>query len=122
MVTPNPLKLIEAIRNSTPYMHVIYTHGSCWKFYEILKTVYPDAKPYYRHDHGGGHIITKIGRKYYDINGEVANKYQFLPFDEKHFPNYTHYAKNWWCKFATLATAMEDIVMTDELRKAFKYE
>lgn len=115
----NPLKLIDAIRNSTPYMHVIYTNGSCWKFYEILKVVYPEAKPYYRYDNEGGHVISKIGDKFYDINGEVANAYQFLPFDEKHFPKYTHYAKNWWCKFYTLAMRMEEIVMTKQLRRKF---
>lgn len=103
-------------------MHIIYTHGSCYKLYEILKTVYPDAVAYYRYSYEDSHVITRIGRKYYDINGEVKDVSRFMPFDEAHYPAYTHFAKDWWCKFATLCKAMEDIVMTDELRKVFKYE
>jgi hypothetical protein len=45
----------------------IYTKGSCMNLFVILRHIYPEAKPYY----DGDHIITKIGRKYYDITGEV---------------------------------------------------
>jgi len=64
------LKIISKIRNSFVGAEVVYTQGSCFKFYEILKAIYPDAEPYYIDKH----IITKIGEKFYDITGEVAGK------------------------------------------------
>lgn len=48
-------------------MVTIYTSGSCYNFFFILKSVFPDAELYDNLDHG----ITKIGDKFYDINGEA---------------------------------------------------
>lgn len=45
----------------------IYTKGSCYNLYVILKHVYPQAVAYGDEDH----IITEIDGKYYDITGEV---------------------------------------------------
>lgn len=115
----DPLKLIDAIRNSTPYMHVIYTNGSCWKFHEILKVVYPEAIPYYMYDEDGGHVLTKIGDKFYDINGVVDNPHNALEFNAKNFPRNWKGKGDWWCKFYTLAMRMEEIVMTKQLRRKF---
>ena len=58
----------------------MYTEGSCYHFYLILKEVFPDAEPYYDNDH----IVTKIDGKFYDITGEVRHdvsmdKYERLP-------------------------------------------
>lgn len=47
----------------------IYTEGSCFRLYKIIKTIYPQANPYYSHIEG--HWITEIDGKYYDINGEI---------------------------------------------------
>lgn len=57
---------IKTIRESFGSSIVVYTMGNCYQFYEILKVVFPDAEPYY----SGGHVFTKIGDKFYDINGE----------------------------------------------------
>ena len=70
------LKFIDVIRDSHSEMINIYTKGSCFNFYLILKEMFPEAKAYYTVDH----VITKIDDKYYDITGEVKDNknYQLL--------------------------------------------
>ena len=49
----------------------IYTKGSCFELYKILKVLWPNAVPYY----DGDHIITRIDIEYYDITGKtIPNK------------------------------------------------
>ena len=62
------ISFISEIRNSHSKMVDIFTKGSCLNFYLILKQVYPESEAYYDYY---GHIITKIGDKFYDINGTV---------------------------------------------------
>lgn len=61
------LKFIKAIRNSIIGAEFIYTNGSCYQFYLILKSIVPEAQAYY----DSSHVITRIGDKFYDITGEV---------------------------------------------------
>lgn len=74
----SPEKFIEAIRESDEYMEMIFMNGGCYDFYKLLKTVYPRSKAYMvkLESLDYNHIITKIGKKYYDINGK------FVMFDE----------------------------------------
>lgn len=72
-----PLKLISEIRNSFADSVYVYTNGSCWEFYKILKCVYPEAEAYYNSDH----VITKINGKFYDITGEVECTKLYLTVD-----------------------------------------
>lgn len=58
---------IATVRDSFIGSQQVYTEGSCYHFYLILKQVFPQAEPYYDADH----IISKIDDKYYDITGEV---------------------------------------------------
>lgn len=59
---------IAALRDSFIGSQQVYTQGSCYHLYLILKEVFPEALPYY----DGDHVITKIDGKYYDITGEVS--------------------------------------------------
>lgn len=52
----------------------IYTEGSCFRLYKMLKCLFPNAKPYYSYI-DGGHWITEINEKFYDINGEITRDY-----------------------------------------------
>lgn len=72
----------------------IYNHGHCYRFYEILKEVFPDAVPYKVDIRRGryddfilSHVVTKIGNRLYDIDGEfkLGDKgyVKILPMDEK---------------------------------------
>lgn len=60
------LEFIASVRESFPDAVEVYTCGSCYRFYQILKQVFPEAVAYY-----DGHVITKIGLGYYDITGQV---------------------------------------------------
>lgn len=64
------LKFIKTIRESFVGSVEVYTQGSCYHFYTILKTVFPQAEAYY----DSNHVITKIGKKFYDITGEVEKE------------------------------------------------
>lgn len=70
------LNLISVIRDSHPTMVEIFTKGSCLNFHLILRSVYPEAEPYYDQNH----IITKIDNYYYDITG-VVNPKGYLRYD-----------------------------------------
>jgi hypothetical protein len=75
------LNFIYIIRESHLVMEKIFLNGSCWNFYRILKSKYPEAKPYY----DVNHIITKIDNRFYDITGVVKNNKSYLPFDLKYW-------------------------------------
>ncbi len=69
MRQPDPDKVIAAIRRSFIGSEQVYTFGSCVAFYFILKEIFPKAKPYWSAK--ARHMITRIGRYYYDISGRV---------------------------------------------------
>jgi len=73
-------EFIATIRDSFIGSQQVYTEGSCYHFYLILKKVFPNAEAYYDLDH----VITKIGDRFYDITGEVrrgesSTKYELIP-------------------------------------------
>ena len=62
---------IRLIRGISPqYMRYSCTHGACHRFYLILKDRFPTAVPYDTVYKGGGHVVSKIFGKYWDIYGE----------------------------------------------------
>ncbi len=70
------LTFITTIRESFTGSDIVYTKGSCYQFYKVLKIVFPTAEAYY----DSNHVITKIGKYYYDITGEVK-KHRHLKVD-----------------------------------------
>ena len=71
---------IAAVRDSFIGSQQVYTEGSCYHFYLILKEVFPQAECWYDEDH----VLTKIDDKFYDITGEVRkdtslNKFERIP-------------------------------------------
>jgi hypothetical protein len=74
---------ISVIRNSFVGSQQVYTEGSCYHFYLILKEIFPTAECWYDQDH----IITKIDDKFYDINGEIKPNTAMLKFDS--LPTYS---------------------------------
>lgn len=65
-----PLTLIDALRATDPYIEVIYTQGSCFQFYTLLLTFFPNGKPWMSKDKD--HVVTEIDGVLYDITGVVA--------------------------------------------------
>lgn len=66
---PEPLQVIGAIRESFQDAGFVYTNGSCFAFYQILRTIFPQAKPWTDQDH----VWTEIDGKFYDVNGVRVN-------------------------------------------------
>lgn len=79
MSIKNVLRFVKSVRDSFDGAVIVYTHGSCYQFHLILKEVFPSAKPYSNHNH----VISKIGRKYYDITGLVDPKGYIFIGDDK---------------------------------------
>ena len=75
------LNYISIVRNAHPSMVEIYTRGSCMNFFYQLRSIYPEAKAYYN----GSHVITKIGKYYYDITGVVKNTKKYLLYGESYY-------------------------------------
>lgn len=70
------MKFITLLRESDRFIKQIYSQGSCYQFYRILKYLFPKAKPYvvgfYNHQLNKEvmeHIVTEIDSVLYDING-----------------------------------------------------
>lgn len=95
----SPEFFIQTIRESFKGSEIVYTQGSCYKFYKILKQVFPEAKAYYNSDH----VLTEIGGRFYDITGEVE-KINHLLVDE-------HYSHE---KLDKLIFDMEDITKVEK--------
>ena len=75
------LKSITTIRESFVGSEIVFTNGSCYKFYQILRLVHP-VKPYY----ANGHIVCELNGFFYDITGEV--KGDFVLFDENFYADF----------------------------------
>ncbi len=69
---------IQTLRDSFRGSITVYTRGSCYQFYLVLKQIYPQAVAWYSEDHD--HIVTCINWVLYDINGVavVDDSYQEL--------------------------------------------
>lgn len=80
---PNVEEVIATIRDSFIGSQQVYTEGSCYHFYLVLKKIFPNAEAYYDLDH----IITKIGDRFYDITGEVKLSSGMSKYEE--FPGYS---------------------------------
>ncbi len=70
------IKFISLVRESHPEMINIYTQGSCFNFFLILKEMFPESIAYYDQNH----VITKIKNKYFDITGEVIKSKNYKKF------------------------------------------
>lgn len=73
------LNFISLIRDTAPKeISKIFSCGGCYRFYEILKDRFKEVTPYkvgYRSNKDNSsfkanHIVSKIGDKFYDIEGE----------------------------------------------------
>ena len=69
----NILKFLKELKSSYHKNEMIYTEGSCFRLYAILKIIFPKASPYY--SSLDGHWVTEIYARYYDINGEISLEY-----------------------------------------------
>lgn len=67
------IEFLTELRESADIQFKVFTEGSCFRLYKILKVIFPEAKAYWSDI--DNHCITKINGKYYDIGGEVKKEY-----------------------------------------------
>lgn len=67
------LRFINSLRQTDRYIEMIYMNGACYQFHLLLKTFFPESKPYISKEKD--HVITKYAGKYYDITGEVSGNW-----------------------------------------------
>jgi len=66
-------EFLKELRDSADIQFKIFTEGSCFRLYKILKVVFPEAKAYW--SDLDNHCITKINGEFYDIGGAVKKSY-----------------------------------------------
>jgi hypothetical protein len=72
------LFFIEQLRKSDRYISEIYLFGSCYKFYEMIKSIAPDADAYMTSNEA--HVVVFLYGEYFDITGIVHD--DFIPMNE----------------------------------------
>lgn len=82
------LRLISAIRGSFDDAIVVYTAGACYQFFLILRAFFPDAKPWY--DGEAGHVLTRVGNRFYDITGEIKKTHAYPLSNEPRIARSAH--------------------------------
>lgn len=64
-----PESFIAILRASDPvFMLDLFKNGGCWHLFTILRAVWPEAEPWLAWEQG--HVYTKIGPAWYDIEGK----------------------------------------------------
>lgn len=67
------VEFIKELRSSSDIIYNIFTEGSCFRLFKILKILNNRAEPYW--SDRDNHCITKIDNIFYDIGGVVNSKY-----------------------------------------------
>lgn len=75
-----PLALLNALRETDPYIATIYTEGSCYRLHLMLKRLWPEAIPVTNAT--GDHVGSMIDGEVYDINGIVDWSYRAMDDDD----------------------------------------
>lgn len=88
-----PEEVICGLRESDDYIRAIFMNGGCWQFHKFLKLLYPKAEPFkvaIAERNAFDHIVTKIGRRFYDITGmvEASDFYSCVPVESKDIPEF----------------------------------
>lgn len=68
------LEFLRELRDSYENQYNIFTHGSCYRLYKIIKTFNPEVIPYYSEIKGHWIIKTTEGG-FFDIGGELSKSY-----------------------------------------------
>jgi hypothetical protein len=66
-------KLLKELRDSADIQFEIFTEGSCFRLYKILKIIFPTTKAYW--SDMDNHCVSLIDGEYYDIGGIIKKSY-----------------------------------------------
>lgn len=89
---PAMLFLIKSIRNTDPYMDVIFLNGGCFRFHLMLKKFAPACEP--RITKEKNHIVTYFKGKHFDVTGMVEGEFEPLNQYEIKLVSNWSFAKN----------------------------
>lgn len=64
---------LKELRDSADIQYKIFTEGSCFRLYKLLKIIYPNSVAYW--SDRDGHCVIKIDKSFYDIGGKLNSKY-----------------------------------------------
>lgn len=82
---------LKELRDSSDRMYDIFTTGSCFRLYLILKHIYSKAEPYWSDI--DSHAISKINNNFYDIGGKLDKEYvkhkQYVKVDKNFIKGYS---------------------------------
>lgn len=70
----DPMKAISMFKNADKRAEHIFTHGGCYRFHLLLRSIFPEAVPYMNSSRD--HVVSKIGDRFYDIRGRVPSKHE----------------------------------------------
>lgn len=98
------IKFIEILRNARPDNLHYFMNGGCWEMFRILRSVWPEAQPFYTWEEIKGHIATKIGNSLYDIRGKVKylNLYKPMTCDSWPSLRYGDRPHRWHKRYKTV--------------------
>lgn len=104
-------KFLARLRDAHPSISEIFKNGGCFELFRILRVLYPTAEAWYAWH--GGHVYTKIGKYWYDIDGKHVKVIDKIAFEIMADPGQMHRAFKWkrqMVKFAkTSATALHTV-------------
>jgi hypothetical protein len=103
-----PIVLIDALRESDPYIETIYMKGSCYRLHLMLKKLWPDALPVT--NASGDHVGSVIGGVAYDINGVVDWSYRDMDYEDTKEAMQWSFANNSMLQIGTCPICEEPIV------------
>ena len=66
-------KFLKELRDTADIQSKIFTQGSCFRLYKVLKVISPKAQAYWSDI--DNHCITKIEGEFYDIGGIIKKSY-----------------------------------------------
>lgn len=85
---------LSALRDSYEEMFLIFTEGSCFKLFLMLKAIFPEAEAYWSEK--DGHCVTRIDSNFYDIGGVCNSNYIedpeegcYFRISEEHYKAYS---------------------------------
>jgi len=66
-------KFLFELRDSAEIMYNIFTKGSCFRLYLIMRQVFPESIPYW--SDMDNHCVVMVEGNFYDIGGLLSKKY-----------------------------------------------
>lgn len=102
-------KLIAAIRESDEYIPTIYTQGSCYKFFLLLKKLYPSAVPV--KNKSFDHVGALVDGECYDINGKCDWDWYMMDANDIHVAEKWSFRRHHMLKIGECSVCDEPFVV-----------